>query len=116
MIEQLKSPGSLVLPTEFFVSLRGFLSAGKYGTFTIHIKAGDIISWEVTDVRLLKPFVFRMFLQPRAQVLFRPEEIVDRSTTPLLDEHRVWFQRDNLGLFDLDADLVAAVAAGVFDD
>ncbi len=53
--------------------------------------------------------------QPTIEVLFRPEEIVDRSATSLLNVNRVRVDRDQLSLAELDGDPVAAMRAGIFD-
>lgn len=59
--------------------------------------------------------VLRILLQPFVKVLFRTEEIIDRSATTPLDEDRRRVHFDNLAVEHFNVDQIRAVGAGIFN-
>ncbi len=59
--------------------------------------------------------VVRVLVQPFVEVLFRTEEIIDYSPTPLLDENRLGILMGDHTVADREENAVGAMAAGIFD-
>jgi len=60
---------------------------------------------------MVQPFVDFVVVQPSVEVLFRPEEIVHRSPTTLLDPNCFGIEMFYFTLIDDDTDLVTAMRA-----
>lgn len=62
-----------------------------------------------------EPLIGSILSQPFVEVLFRPEEIVDRSAASLLDVDGIGIEIGDLSVVHPDFDPIAAVGAGVKD-
>lgn len=64
---------------------------------------------------MLEVPVVRVLVLPLFEVLFRTEEVIDCSPTPLLDENRLGVLTGDHAIADRDGNAVGAVGAGIFD-
>lgn len=64
---------------------------------------------------MLEVPVVRVLVQPLVEVLFRTEEVIDHSPTPLLDENRLGVLMGDGTTLDLEGNSIGAVGAGIFD-
>ena len=59
--------------------------------------------------------VVRVLVQPLVEVLFRTEEVIDHSPTPLLDDNRFGVLLGDGAIHDLKGNSIGTVGAGIFD-
>ena len=70
---------------------------------------------ELGDGLLVQISILGVHVQPGVEMLFRPEEVVHHSPTPLLDPDVSGIGLGDLPGSDLNGNAVAAVGAGVVD-
>ena len=70
---------------------------------------------ELGDGLLVQISILGVHVQPGVEMLFRPEEVVHHSPTPLLDPDVSGIGLGDLAGSDLNGNAVAAVGAGVID-